>query len=74
MYTYLLSIYHWGVGGEYKLLFMVKLSLVEYYVYEIFDAYLVDNFYFIFISDVGLCKFLRRICFFLYVWHLLLLC
>ena len=47
-------------GGEYKLLFMVKFSLVEYYVYEKFDAYLVDNFYFIFISDVGVCKFWRK--------------
>lgn len=41
------------------LVFFVKFSLVECYVYEIFDGYVMDNSYLIFISDVGICKFLR---------------
>lgn len=57
MLSYLLSIYY--VGKVQALVFFVKFSLVECYVYEIFDGYVMDNSYLIFISDVGICKFLR---------------
>lgn len=41
------------------LVFLSSFLFVECYVYEIFDGYLVNNAYLTFISDVGICKFLR---------------
>lgn len=47
-------------GGKYEPLFIVKFSLVEYYVHEIFDGYLMDNSHFTSIGDVGICKFFEE--------------
>ena len=41
-------------------MFIVELSLTKYWVCEIFDGYLVDDFIvFLFRSDVGICRFSR---------------